>query len=146
MRSICGENLSARLFQRGDVYVRHSIEKRASVSVFFAAKTTFENLFRRIQPRLLIVLRELLHKNIRIFGVQKSEYPVTQTTIDSSPRGVYGFDFLCCVFYVFVFMFYQKASDPEASLRKRTEREEVDVDPFCLRVPLSFCLHMNGSI
>ena len=146
MRSICGENLSARLFQRGDVCVRHSFGTSSSTTVFFAAKTNFQNLFRRIQPRLPIVLRNLFHKNIRIFGVQKTEYTVSQMAIDSTPKSMYVFDFLCCIFYVFVFMFYQKSSDPEASMCKSLKIKEVGVVQFCLRVPLSFCLHIHGRI
>ena len=146
MRSICGENLSARLFQRGDEYIRHSVDKSSSTAVFFAEKSKFEHLFRRIQPRLQMVLRDLIQKKISIFGVQKIKYPASQTAIESCPRSLYIFECLRCVFYVFVFMFYQKSSDPEASICKRIKRKEVGVVQFCLRVPLSFCLHMNGRI
>ena len=142
MRSICGENLSVRIFQRRYVANRHlSSEGFSKAVVFFASHKRMEAFFRRFQkPRLKVFLQDFLRTNVKIYSEKKEEFPM-QRSITTVCKNTNGFDWLKCVFYVFVFMFYQKSSDPDASIYKRNNIKEVDVDHFCLRVPLSFCLY-----
>ena len=148
MRNICGENLSLRLFQRGDVSTHHLLSKGVSKAVvFFASLQRMEAFFRRVQkPRLKVFLRDFLCKDKNTFSESKEQFPVVQRSTTTIPEQMNGFDWLQCIFYVFVFMFYQKSSDPDASMYKKRKIKGVDVEHFCLRVPLSFCLHTKGIV
>jgi|GEM_PF-5258792 len=142
MRNICGENLSSRLFQRG-------VAQRGALSAVASIKRSsdirrdlFSTLFQRAEKLFSrVIFRHVCKTDTPLNAVPNLDFFFSQRS-DVLRNCIHPIfiPVLSCIFYIFVFMFYQKSADPEAFTAKIQKCTEVDVDHVCLRVPLSFCL------